>query len=498
VSLKANCLLSRPVAICNRIAVFGVFICVVLVGQHVANAQLDKASTSVSTGLPAGAEQITEGRVTATISFLASDELGGRETNSKEFEIAAAYVASRFRGAGLEGGGPEGSFYHETVVGQSRVPSDAVLLQADNTTVSHYGLLSASEEPCMVQGAIMDVSLESLQSADADLKGLRGIVRGKFDTQAKGSRALGQLNRLAQKLQAAGVQALLLDCEPQSDWIKQGELSRTRFKLDRGDRTGIPILLIPSGVSISGEVKLTASGWIKDDKRMRNVIGLLRGTDETLQKEAILYSAHLDHLGSNPSLEEDQIYNGADDDASGVTAVLTLADAIGAMKDRPKRSVLFMAFWGEESGLLGSKQFVANPSWSLDQIVANINIEMIGRPEGGARGKIWMTGWRESDLGVLMSQSAKPWGVEIFEHPKFSAMLYRSSDNWSFVERGVIAHSFSAGSLHPDYHQVDDEWDRLEIPHMTQVIQGLWLGSLPLLDGSQSPKKQNANTKESK
>lgn len=479
-------------------AVFGVFFSMVLMGQQVANAQLDKASESSSRGLPAGAEQITEGRVTATISFLASDELGGRETNSKEFEIAAAYVASRFRGAGLEGGGPEGSFYHETVVGQSRVPSDAVLLQSDSTSVSHYGLLSASDEPCSVQGVVMDVSLESLQAADADVKGLKGIVRGKLDTQAKGSRALGQLNRLAQKLQAAGVEALLLDCDPQSDWIKQGELARTRLKLDRGDRAGIPILLIPSGVSISGEVKLTASGWIKEQKRMRNVIGLLRGTDESLQKEAVLYSAHLDHLGSNPSLDEDQIYNGADDDASGVTAVVTLADAIGAMKDRPKRSVLFMAFWGEESGLLGSKQFVANPSWSLDQIVANINIEMIGRPEGGARGKIWMTGWRESDLGVLMSQSAKPWGVEIFEHPKFSAMLYRSSDNWSFVERGVIAHSFSAGSLHPDYHQVDDEWDRLEIPHMTQVIQGLWLGSLPLLDGSQSPKKQNANTKESK
>jgi Zn-dependent M28 family amino/carboxypeptidase len=228
---------------------------------------------------------------------------------------------------------------------------------------------------------------------------------------------------------------------------------------------------------------------IQDDKTMRNVIGVLRGSDETLQKQAVLFSAHLDHLGSNPALADDSIFNGADDDASGVTAVVTLADAIGGMKERPKRSVLFMTFWGEESGLLGSKQFVANPSWPLDQIVANVNIEMIGRPEGGARGKIWMTGWQESDLGILMSRSAKAWGIEIFEHPKFSSMLYRASDNWSFVERGVIAHSFSAGSLHPDYHQVDDEWDRLEIPHMTQVIQGLWLGSLPILDGTQTPSK---------
>ncbi|MFN6140253.1 MAG: M28 family peptidase [Planctomycetota bacterium] len=372
------------------------------------------------------------------------------------------------------------------------------MLQGDKTPIAHYGLLSTDEKPCKVQGRVMDVSFEALATPDADLKGLGGILRGEFQTQAKGSRAIGQLNRLAQKLQAAGVQALLLECESDSEWIKQAELARLKPKLDRGDRAGIPILLIPSSVRIDGDAELKASGLIRDDKRMRNVIGLLRGSDETLQKQAILYSAHLDHLGSNPALEDDQIYNGADDDASGVTAVVTLADAIGAMKERPKRSVLFMAFWGEESGLLGSKQFVSNPSWQLDQIVANINIEMIGRPEGGARGKIWMTGWRESDLGVIMSQAAKPWGVEIFEHPKFSSMLYRASDNWSFVERGVIAHSFSAGSLHPDYHQVDDEWDRLEIPHMTQVIQGLWLGSLPLLDGTQTPGKATNSTKESK
>ena len=100
-----------------------------------------------------------------------------------------------------------------------------------------------------------------------------------------------------------------------------------------------------------------------------------------------------------------------------------------------------------------------------------------------------MTGWQESDLGTIMRDSASRWGTEIFEHPKFSSMLYRASDNWSFVQRGVVAHSFSAGSLHPDYHQPDDEWDRLEIPHMTQVIRGLMLGSLPLIDGSAKPKQ---------
>jgi hypothetical protein len=461
-----------------------------------ANGQLASPDT-----LPVGVEQITEGRVTATISFLASDELGGRETNSKEFEIAAAYVAARFRGAGLEGIGAGlneagadangGSFYHETIVPQYRVPNSVALLDVGSggnvSPIATYGLLNAGDEAIEVEGSVSDISLEAFQKPEVKLPALTGMVRGRLETTAKGSRAISQLMRLAGQLQAAGAKALLLECEPESEWFKQGEMARLKPRLERSERVSLPILLVSPATKTMGAVKLIAPAMLREDKKMKNVIGLLRGTDPELSKQAILYSAHLDHLGTNPKLEGDGIFNGADDDATGVTAVVTLADAIGAMPQRPKRSVLFMTFWGEESGLLGSRQFVANPSWPLDKIAANINIEMIGRPEGGANGKIWMTGWRESDLGGIMSDAAKPFGVDIFEHPKFSAMLYRSSDNWSFVEKGVVAHSFSAGSLHGDYHQVTDEWERLEIPHMTKVIRGLWLGSFPLLDGTKTP-----------
>ena len=221
---------------------------------------------------------------------------------------------------------------------------------------------------------------------------------------------------------------------------------------------------------------------------MRNVIGVLQGTDPVGSNEAILFSAHLDHLGVRKGIG-DGIFNGADDDASGVTAVLMLADAFGAMP-KPKRTVLFMTFWGEESGLLGSKQFAAKPTWPLDKIIANINIEMIGRPEPGANNKIWMTGWQESNLGTIMNIASMAHGIEIFEHPLHSSRLYRASDNWSFVQKGVTAHSFSAGSLHADYHQPDDEWEKLEIPHMTRVIQGLFYASQPLLDGTATPAKR--------
>lgn len=472
-----------------RYGLVAMTLCCVFGDANGVHAQLQKEPTPA----PPGIEQITEGRVTATISFLASDELAGRGTGSAEFNIAAAYVAARFRGAGLEGLGIDGSYYHETLNEQTKTPTELVFQNAGQAPIANAGLLIAGVHAFEFTGPVSDLSLDAFKDQEIQPGTLQGVVRGSFSTAAKGSRALSQLLRLATQLKAAGAQALILDADSDSEWIKLADAARTKARVEAPGRTAVsrpdlPIVLVSPATRWEGDVHLSIPPQLVETKAMRNVIGVLRGSDPELTHQAIVYSAHLDHLGTNPKMPEDGIFNGADDDASGVTAVVTLADAFGAMPVRPKRSLLFMAFWGEESGLLGSKQFVATPSWPLDRIIANINIEMIGRPEGGARGKIWVTGWQESNLGSLMNASASRYGFEIFEHPKFSSMLYRSSDNWSFVEKGVIAHSFSAGSLHPDYHQPDDEWDRLEIPHMVQVIRSLMLGSLPLIDGSETPK----------
>ena len=114
---------------------------------------------------------------------------------------------------------------------------------------------------------------------------------------------------------------------------------------------------------------------------------------------------------------------------------------------------------------------------------------MIGRPEENADGKAWGTGWPHSNLGPLMAAGGKRAGVTIFHHEQFSEMLYARSDNASFLSKGGIAHSFSAGSLHSDYHQPSDEVDKLNIPHMTRIIQGLLAGILPIARGEVTPTK---------
>ncbi len=170
-----------------------------------------------------------------------------------------------------------------------------------------------------------------------------------------------------------------------------------------------------------------------------------------------------------------------------------MADAYSSLQTRPRRSVIFATFWGEEKGLLGSREFAKQPLWPLPEIVANINIEMVGRPEDDAREKAWMTGWSHSSLGPLMNDGSQRVGVEIFNRTDVGEMLYRRSDNYAFVQQGVVAHSFSAGSLHSDYHQPSDEWQKLDIPHMTKVIQGLFSGSLLVAERSERPEQTKSD-----
>ena len=302
-------------------------------------------------------------------------------------------------------------------------------------------------------------------------------------TNVQGKSSFGQ--RLAQ-LRSQGATALLIQVKQKHPLVARSFRASQLHLMDEFKGiTGPVILISPTKLGI---VSIELDKQVNGSAELKNVVGVLRGSDPELAKQALIFTAHLDHIGI-ANTTGDAINNGADDDASGVTAVLTLADAYTALTQKPKRSVIFMTFWGEEKGLLGSRHYASDPTWPLDDTIANLNLEMLGRPEPGAQGKVWMTGWDQSDLGTLLKQGAQRAGVLVFEHPRYSGFLYRQSDNWSFVEKGVIGHSFSAGSLHSDYHKPSDEWERLRLDHMTQVIRGLFLGSLPIANGEVTPKK---------
>jgi hypothetical protein len=198
-----------------------------------------------------------------------------------------------------------------------------------------------------------------------------------------------------------------------------------------------------------------------------NVVGVMPGSDPAVRDEFILVDAHLDHLGIGRPVNGDSIYNGADDDASGVTAVLGIARLLAAGPP-PRRTIIFAAMTGEEMGLLGTRWYIAHPARPLDQTVGNLEIEMIGRPDSlaGGPGRAWLTGYERSTMGDSLAAE----GIPIVADPRPDQHFFERSDNIAFARMGIPAHTLSSFNLHDDYHQPSDEVDKVDFDHMTAVI----------------------------
>ena len=200
-----------------------------------------------------------------------------------------------------------------------------------------------------------------------------------------------------------------------------------------------------------------------------NVIGILKGSDPQLASEVIMLSAHLDHLGVREGLPGDNIFNGADDDASGCVAVLEFARVL-AGQNRPRRTIYFVCFGSEERGGLGSRYFIDNPPVPLTQFVADLTFEMLGRPDSKVPAStLWVTGFERSTLGPELARQ----GASLVADPHPEQQFFRRSDNYPLALRGVIAHTISSFGLHADYHRVSDDVSKIDFPFMTRSLNSL-------------------------
>lgn len=212
-----------------------------------------------------------------------------------------------------------------------------------------------------------------------------------------------------------------------------------------------------------------------------NVVGLLRGSDPVLRDSVVLIDAHYDHLGIGTAVNGDSIYNGADDDASGVVAVLESARAL-ANGPVPRRTVLFVATTGEEVGLLGTRWFIEHPPVPLSRLVANLEIEMIGRPDSlaGGAGRAWLTGYDRSTMGASFAAAGLPIGADRRPDQQF----FMRSDNIAFAQMGIPAHTLSSYNMHGDYHHPSDDAEHVDIAHMTAVVNAAAMATRLLADGA--------------
>ncbi|HSG48907.1 MAG TPA: M28 family peptidase [Longimicrobiales bacterium] len=202
-----------------------------------------------------------------------------------------------------------------------------------------------------------------------------------------------------------------------------------------------------------------------------NVLGIIPGAG-ALADEVVVLGAHHDHVGFGAPVDGDSIYNGADDDASGTVAVLEIARdlvRIAQGDDGPRRAVLVAFFTAEEMGLLGTRHWIDRPTVDLERVVADLQVEMIARPDSlaGGFGRGWLTGYERSTMGDILAAQGSP----IVPDPRPEMRFFFRSDNLPFAQLGIPAHTLSSYDLHTDYHGPDDEADRVDYPHMTALVE---------------------------
>jgi len=211
-----------------------------------------------------------------------------------------------------------------------------------------------------------------------------------------------------------------------------------------------------------------------------NVIGVIPGKDPVLKDQVVAFAAHYDAIGIVQPVKGDSIVNGADDDGSGVTAILEIARTF-AKGAKPKRTILFMATTGEEQGILGTQWYVAHPKFPLSKMVAEMEVEMAGRPDSlaGGPGKLWMTGYDRSTMGSMLKAA----GIPIVADPYPQFRFFERSDNIVFARMGIPAHTLSSYNLHQDYHTPADEVSRIDFAHLTAISQHAAVAARMLADG---------------
>lgn len=419
---------------------------------------------------------IQERNVRAHIEFLASDALQGRGSGTGYELIAAEYIAAQLRQFGLEPAGDvnangQKSFLQTVTLQRQAFAAAPTLFGQINEKTREW---THGKEMVLMRATAADLSGPLQRVATGAIP-----ERGAFVFwELSGNPKIQEIRQQMETFLNNGAAAVLFAEPPdwQERWARlAGRLPELPTRIDSSNATGTLIVLkadaakelqqLPNGTRLQLKGQLAAATV----KHTYNVIGELRGSDSKLAQQAISLSAHLDHLGVRRAVAGDSIYNGADDDASGVTAVLELARVLGA-GPKPQRTVHFVLFGSEESGGYGAQYFIKHPLVPLNRFIADLQFEMIGRPDPKvAANTLWLTGFERSNLG---SELAKQ-GALLVADPHPEQNFFQRSDNYALAKAGVIAHTVSSYGLHQEYHQPADDIAHIDFSHMTQAINSM-------------------------
>jgi Zn-dependent M28 family amino/carboxypeptidase len=419
---------------------------------------------AVASALPAAAQTktaVSAATVQRVLTTLAADDMQGRATGQPGQLKAAEFLAAEFKRIGLQPLPGATGFMQEFPAYESAVTSLAVTLNGAPVPAGRAFAFTTQPQLSWTERDSVQVLL--LGPEEKVQTHYREILRPSKNTLV-----------VFDPAQAAAFQSLV------------SQFGKPRL---RGEATGSSyssVLVLADAAPPKASTFRVAASAATKAVTLRNVVGYLPGRDKKLAAEKVIFSGHYDHLGIIKPVAGDSIANGADDDASGTTAVVALAEHFKKRKDNA-RSLVFVAFTAEEIGGFGARYF----SKQLDpkEIVAMFNIEMIGKEAKFGPKTAFITGYDKSNFGQLLQANLQGTEFKFEPDPYPEQNLFYRSDNATLALLGVPAHTISTDQIPTDklYHSVDDEVSSLDVKNMTDVISAIARSATGIVAGQQTP-----------
>ena len=392
--------------------------------------------------------QIEQPEVARILQTLCADDMQGRKPGTQASANAALFIANEFEKAGLK------------------------FLPGTSSYIQQFNILSST----IIEAS---VSVDGVKQPASDFLVLASQDTLAWDGAAVPRITINKGENFAQKLYVLA--------QEKGDKIIIADTSNRRmlkrfisFGMKRLEGSGNVVVLLTAAPVEKLEVKAIS----KITKiPYQNVVAMVPGK---LKNEFVVFSGHYDHLGIGKPVDGDSIYNGANDDASGTTAVISLAKYFSAQK-KPKRTLLFVAFTAEESGGYGSSYF----SKALDpkKVIAMFNIEMIGTESKWGKNSAYITGYEKSDFGKILQSSLTNTPFSFYPDPYPAQNLFYRSDNATLAKLGVPAHTISTSKMDSEkyYHTVKDEFSTINLENMTEIIKSIALSSKLIISRKSTP-----------
>lgn len=405
---------------------------------------------------------IKEKKVRRIEKILSADDMQGRETFTPGIEKASAFIEAEFKKTGLQPFNGANNFRQEFFMYQSKTQEAKVIIGGNTIADSMVVCFSYLPEVAFTEKS--DIEVVKINKGDK--------FGPKFYQYYQSKKNLLVMVDTAFSGQMKNVQNMeKISAEPGKNTIV--------FVMDN---------------TAANTFSITVTSLLIK-KPLNNVVGVLPGKSKP--EEYVVFSGHYDHLGiSKPGKDEpnegrDSIYNGANDDAAGTTAVIMLAKYFRKLNSN-ERTIIFAAFVAEETGGFGSKYF--SKQLAPEKVMAMFNIEMIGTDSKWGKNSAYITGFEKTDLGAILQKNLKGTAFSFYPDPYPDQQLFYRSDNATLARLGVPAHTISTSKMdnEPNYHKVSDEIGTLDMKNMTAIIKAIAVSSFSIISGADTPTRVDA------